>query len=61
VVDELPDGLTENAIRAACAIRFKPAMKDERAVSQYVLVKYLFMADARIGARTRRPPFPPRP
>lgn len=61
VLDELPDGLTENAVKAACAIRFKPAMKDERAVAQYVMVKYNFMADPPTGTRTRRLPFPPRP
>lgn len=61
VLDELPDGLTENAVKAACAIRFKPAMKNERAVAQYVTVKYLFMADPPTGAGTRRLPLPPRP
>lgn len=61
VLKELPDGLTENAVKAACRISFKPALKDNHPVSQYVLVKYGFMIDVRIGPRTRKPPFPPRP
>ena len=42
VVKGLPAGLTENAIRAACKIEFKPAMKDGRAVSQWVTAEYVF-------------------
>lgn len=42
VVKGLPDGLTENAIEAARKIRFKPATKDGRPVSQRVLVYYTF-------------------
>jgi TonB family protein len=61
VLKELPDGLTESAVKAACAISFKPALKDNRPVAQYLLVKYGFAVDLRIGPRTRRPPFPPRP
>ncbi len=61
VLKELPDGLTENAVKAACRISFKPALKDNRAVAQYVMVKYGFATDLYIGPRTRRPPFPPRP
>lgn len=38
----LPAGLTENAIRAACKIKFKPAMKDGAAVSRWVTVEYVF-------------------
>jgi TonB family protein len=48
VVKGLP-GLTENAIRAACKIEFKPAMKDGRAVSQWVTAEYIFrLADSSI-------------
>jgi TonB family protein len=42
VVRGLPAGLTANAIRAACKIQFKPAMKDGKAVSQLVQVEYAF-------------------
>ncbi|MGH9900619.1 MAG: energy transducer TonB [Pyrinomonadaceae bacterium] len=42
VVKGLPDGLTEKAISAARQIRFQPAQKDGRAVSQYVTVEYNF-------------------
>ncbi|MFL6257727.1 MAG: energy transducer TonB [Pyrinomonadaceae bacterium] len=42
VVKGLPDGLTEKAITAARQIRFTPAEKDGRAVSQYVVLEYNF-------------------
>jgi TonB family protein len=42
VVRPLPFGLTENAIRAACAIKFDPAMKDGGPVSQWVTLEYAF-------------------
>jgi TonB family protein len=49
VVKGLPAGLTENAIRAACRIEFKPAMKDGRAVSQWLTAEYVFrLADSSI-------------
>ncbi len=38
----LPDGLTEKAISAARQIKFRPAQKDGRAVSQYVVLEYNF-------------------
>ena len=38
----LPDGLTEAAIQAARKIRFIPAMKDGRFVSQFVTIEYNF-------------------
>jgi TonB family protein len=41
-VSGLPYGLTEKAIEAARMIRFSPAMKDGRAVSQYVQIEYNF-------------------
>jgi len=42
VLKGLPDGLTENAIRAACKMKFKPAVKDGAPVSQWVFAEYLF-------------------
>ena len=42
VVRRLPYGLTENAIFAACEIKFKPAMKDGQPVSQWVEIQYGF-------------------
>ena len=42
VVRRLPYGLTENAILAACEIKFKPAMKDGKPVSQWVAIEYGF-------------------
>jgi TonB family protein len=42
VVKGLPDGLTEKAIAAARQIRFTPAEKDGRTVSQYVVLEYNF-------------------
>jgi TonB family protein len=41
-VNGLPYGLTEKAIAAARQIRFTPAMKDGRAVSQYIQIEYNF-------------------
>jgi TonB family protein len=42
VVNSLPSGLTEKAIAAARQIKFRPAQKDGRAVSQYVTLEYNF-------------------
>jgi len=42
VLKGLPDGLTERAVAAARQIRFQPAQKDGRAVSQYVILEYNF-------------------
>ncbi len=45
----LPAGLTENAIRSACKIKFKPATKGGQAVSQWVTAEYVFrLADSSI-------------
>jgi TonB family protein len=41
-LSSLPFGLTEKAIAAARQIKFTPAMKDGRAVSQYIQVEYNF-------------------
>lgn len=35
-------GLTENAIQAACKIKFKPALKNGVAVSRWITVEYAF-------------------
>jgi TonB family protein len=43
VVRRLPYGLTENAIRAACEVKFKPAMKAGQPVAQWVTVQYAFL------------------
>jgi protein TonB len=52
VVKRLPYGLTENAIRVACKIKFKPAMKDGQQVSQWLNVEYAFrLADSSIYQR----------
>lgn len=42
VVRRLPYGLTENAIRAACEVKFKPAVKAGKEVSQWVTLQYPF-------------------
>ncbi|HEX6729012.1 MAG TPA: energy transducer TonB [Pyrinomonadaceae bacterium] len=42
VVRPLPFGLTENAIRAACGIKFDPAIKNGAPVSQWVTLEYTF-------------------
>ena len=42
VVSGLPFGLTENAIRAACGVKFKPAVKAGKPVAQWVTVQYGF-------------------
>lgn len=42
VVRRLPFGLTENAIRAACKLEFKPAAKDGKPVSSWVNLEYVF-------------------
>ena len=42
VVRRVPYGLTENAIRAACEIKFKPAVKAGKDVSQWVTIEYPF-------------------
>lgn len=49
VVKGLPAGLTENAIRAACKMEFKPALKSGQAVAQWVTAEYVFrLADSSI-------------
>ena len=42
VVRQLPYGLTENAILAACEIKFKPATKAGQPVAQWVTIQYGF-------------------
>ena len=49
VVKGLPFGLTENAIRAACKMEFKPARKDGQPVAQWLTADYVFrLADSSI-------------
>lgn len=43
VVRRLPYGLTENAIRAACEVKFKPAMKGGRPVAHWATIQYGFL------------------
>jgi TonB family protein len=51
IVKGLPSGLTENAIRAACKMEFKPAMKDGKFVGQWLIAEYIFrLADSSIFA-----------
>jgi TonB family protein len=42
VMRGLPGGLNEQAIKAARKIKFKPAIKDGKKVSQYVTIDYNF-------------------
>jgi TonB family protein len=42
VIKGLPNGLTERAVAAARKIKFRPAEKDGRIVSQYVVIDYNF-------------------
>ena len=49
VIKGLRAGLTENAIRAACKMEFKPAMKNGQAVAQWATAEYVFrLADSSI-------------
>ncbi|MEP6718889.1 MAG: energy transducer TonB [bacterium] len=49
IIKGLPAGLTENAIRAACRIQFKPGMKDGQPASLWMTVEYVFrLADSSI-------------
>jgi len=49
VVKGLPAGLTENGMRAACKLEFKPALKDGHPVAQWLIAEYVFrLADSSI-------------
>ncbi len=49
VMRGLPAGLTETAMRAACKMKFRPAIKDGAPVSQWVIAEYAFrLADSPI-------------
>ena len=53
-VRQLPDGLTEQAARAARRIKFSPARKGGRAVAQCVVVEYMFrVSDQRLTEHVR--------
>ncbi len=45
VVKGLSDGLTDSAIQSAKLIKFQPAVKDGRKVSQYATIEYVFILD----------------
>jgi TonB family protein len=42
VLRGLPAGLTESAIKSACKIKFKPALKDGRPVARWIVAEYVF-------------------
>jgi TonB family protein len=42
VLKGLPAGLTEKAIRAACKMKFKPAIKDGQPVARWLTAEYVF-------------------
>ena len=49
VIKGLPAGLTENAMRAACKIQFKPGTKDGQPVSMWLTAEYVFrLADSSV-------------
>ena len=49
VLRGLPFGLTESAIKAACKLQFKPAMKYGQSISQWVTAEYVFrLPDSRL-------------
>lgn len=51
VTKGLRAGLTENAIRAACRMEFKPAIKGGQPVAQWLTAEYVFrLADSSIFA-----------
>lgn len=59
IIDGLPHGLTQRAADAACRIKFKPAMIDDRAVSQYVIAEYGFdLSRTYMGGRPAPRPRP---
>jgi len=47
VIKGLPDGLTEQCVKVARQIKFEPAIKDGRLVSQYVKTEYNFIVWSR--------------
>lgn len=55
-INQLPDGLTDAAIRAARRIQLEPALKDGKAVSQYVTVEYNFSIFLDEGDRDLKTP-----
>jgi TonB family protein len=55
VLERLPYGLTRESIRAACGVRFQPAMKDGQAVAQQVMVMYGFQIYDRLPLGTYPP------
>ena len=48
ILKGLPFGLNESAIRAACKIEFRPALKDSQAVSQWLKGEYTFRLESSI-------------
>jgi TonB family protein len=48
ILKGLPLGLNESAIRAACKIEFRPALKDGQAVSQWLKGEFTFRLESSI-------------
>ena len=55
VFQGLPDGLTEECIKAAQKIEFVPAMKDGKAVSMWMQLEYYFALEREIARSLKRP------
>lgn len=55
VIKGLPAGLTQQAIEAARRIRFRPAEKDGRPVSMYVVLEYNFNHDGDMAKIIEQP------
>ena len=48
ILKGLPFGLNESAVRAACKIEFRPALKDGQPVSQWLKSEYTFRLESSI-------------
>jgi len=45
IIRDAPDGLTEECLKVVREIKFEPAVKDGKPVSQYARVEYTFTTD----------------